>query len=62
MSSEPGQYVDPAVSRAKFEREIAEYRSFEADYRARGWFLVKAGLAGCSRCPRLEEDQPARQS
>ena len=42
MSSEPGQYVDPAVSRAKFEHEIAEYRSFEADYRARGWFLVKA--------------------
>ena len=36
------QYVDPAVSRAKFESEIADYRSLEADYRARGWFLVKA--------------------
>ena len=36
------QYVDPAVSRAKFAREIAEYRSLEADYCARGWFLVKA--------------------
>ena len=37
-----GQYVDPAVSRAKFDREIADYSSLEADYRARGWFLVKA--------------------
>ena len=36
------QYVDPAVSRTKFDREITEYRSVEADYRARGWFLVKA--------------------
>ena len=35
------QYVDPAVSQAKFAREIADYRSFEADYRARGWFMVK---------------------
>ena len=36
------QYVDPAVSRAKFDREITDFLSFEADYRARGWFLVKA--------------------
>ena len=36
------QYVDPAVSRVKFDREITDYRSMEADYRARGWFLVKA--------------------
>ena len=36
------QYVDPAVSRAKFAREITDYLSLEADYRARGWFLVKA--------------------
>ena len=36
------QYVDPAVSRTKFDREITDYLSFEADYRARGWFLVKA--------------------
>ena len=36
------QYVDPAVSRAKFDRELADYRSMEADYRARGWFLLKA--------------------
>ena len=36
------QYVDPTVSRTKFDREIAEYHSIEADYRARGWFLVNA--------------------
>ena len=36
------QYVDPTVSRAKFESEITDYLSLEADYRARGWFLVKA--------------------
>ena len=42
MVNETEQYVDPAVSRAKFECEIANYLSFEADYRARGWFLVKA--------------------
>ena len=34
------QYVDPMVSRAKFESEITDY--LEADYRARGWFLGKA--------------------
>ena len=42
MGNATGQYVDPAVSRAKFDREIAEYRILEADYRTRGWFLVKA--------------------
>ena len=36
------QYVDPAVSRAKFEREIADFRAIESDYRNRGWLLVKA--------------------
>ena len=36
------QYVDPTVSRAKFESEITDYLSLEADYRARGWFLGKA--------------------
>ena len=42
MVSVTEQYVDPAVSRAKFDREIADYISIEADYRGRGWFLVKA--------------------
>ena len=36
------QYVDPVVSRTKFDRQITEYRSMEVDYRARGWFLVEA--------------------
>ena len=42
MANAAEQYIDPAVSRAKFDREIAEYSTMEADYRARGWFLVKA--------------------
>lgn len=42
VSDTTGQYVDPEVSRIKFEREIAEYRSLEVRYRARGWFLMKA--------------------
>ena len=42
MAKATGQYVDPSVSRTKFEREIADFRAFESDYRARGWFLVKA--------------------
>ena len=37
-----GQYVDPGVSRKKFEREIAEYNALGGRYRARGWFLTKA--------------------
>jgi hypothetical protein len=36
------QVVDPQVSRAKFEREIAEYQQLESDYRRRGWLFVKA--------------------
>ena len=42
MAKAAQQYVDPTVSRTKFDREISEYLSLEADYRARGWFLVKA--------------------
>jgi hypothetical protein len=34
--------ADPALSRAKFDREIAEYRVLEGEYRRRGWFLVEA--------------------
>lgn len=36
------QVVDPAVSRAKFDREIAAYREMEATYRKRGWLLLDA--------------------
>ena len=39
--SEP-QFVDPAVSRRKFNREIAEFRSQAAEYGRRGWFLADA--------------------
>jgi hypothetical protein len=36
------QFVDPEVSRLKFERELSEYRQLEHDYRRRGWLLIKA--------------------
>jgi hypothetical protein len=38
----PVQYADPSVSRRKFDRELAEYRSLGEEYRQRGWFLVHA--------------------
>jgi len=38
----PGQFVDSRVSRAKFDREISEYRQLEREYRRRGWLLVRA--------------------
>ena len=41
MSSE-AQYVEPQVSRAKFDREITEYRMLEREYRQRGWLLLRA--------------------
>ena len=39
--SEP-QFADPAVSRHKFDREIAEFRSHADVYRRRGWLLAEA--------------------
>ena len=36
------QHVDPEVSNAKLQRELAEYLSLEADFRKRGWFLIEA--------------------
>ena len=39
-----GQFVDEAVSRRKFEREVTRYRELEGDYRRRGWFLVEAAF------------------
>lgn len=35
-------YVDPAVSRQKFDREIAAYRALEDEHIKRGWLLLKA--------------------
>lgn len=40
--AEPEAWVDPSVSRAKFEREVEQYRALEDTYIARGWWLVKA--------------------
>ncbi len=34
--------VDPAVSRAKFDREVSRYRELEDEHIRRGWFLIKA--------------------
>ncbi|MDE5446369.1 hypothetical protein GWG65_34415 [Bradyrhizobium sp. CSA207] len=36
------QTVDPEVSRIKFAREVANYRSMESAYRNRGWLLLDA--------------------
>lgn len=36
------RHADPAVSKAKFDQEIADYRALEPEYRRRGWFLVEA--------------------
>ena len=36
------QFADPAVSRRKFDREIAEFRSQADEYRRRGWLLAEA--------------------
>lgn len=36
------QSVDPEVSRAKFNREIEDFRGLAPQYGARGWFLVEA--------------------
>jgi hypothetical protein len=38
------QFVDPDVSREKFERELEEYRNLEAEYRRRGWLLLSAAF------------------
>jgi hypothetical protein len=35
-------FVDPAVSRTKFEREVAEYRKLEDDHLRRGWWMLRA--------------------
>ena len=35
-------FVDPAVSRRKFDREIQNFRAMEGEYLRRGWILVRA--------------------
>jgi putative metal binding uncharacterized protein len=34
--------VDPRVSRAKFDREIAQYSQLESEYIRRGWWMMRA--------------------
>jgi hypothetical protein len=41
-SAAPEPLVDPAVARAKFEREVADYRRMEGEYLRRGWVMVRA--------------------
>ena len=36
------QFADPIVSRKKFGREVAEFRSQADEYRLRGWYLAQA--------------------
>lgn len=40
MASEQLVLVEPEISRTKLGREIAAWRSNEAEYRARGWLLL----------------------
>lgn len=35
-------FVDPAVSRAKFDREVAQYQAIASDRRRVGWWLLEA--------------------
>lgn len=37
-------FVDPAVSRVKFEREVADFRKFADAYQQRGIFLIEANF------------------
>lgn len=34
--------VDPAISRAKFEREISDFQKMSREYLRRGWLMVRA--------------------
>lgn len=38
------QYVDPAVSLAKFDQEVASFRDLQHEYEGRGWFLLEASF------------------
>lgn len=37
-----GTFVDPRVSRSKFDREVASYRAREEEHQRRGWWMLKA--------------------
>lgn len=38
------QFVEPAVSRTKFDSELADFHALEDEYRQRGWFLLEAAF------------------
>lgn len=40
MVTERYQFVDAELSKAKFDREVSNFRSLEAAYRERGWLLL----------------------
>lgn len=40
----PDQYVEPSVSRTKFDREVGEYRALEEEYLSRGWVMTHASF------------------
>jgi hypothetical protein len=40
--TEIAQVVDVTVSREKFDRELAQFRGLEREYRRRGWWLLEA--------------------
>lgn len=42
MTQPKGTFVDPRVSRAKFARELADYRAREEEYQRRGWWMLMA--------------------
>lgn len=52
------QFVDPGVSRRKFDREIAEFRSQAADYGRLGWFLVDAEFPSALAVLAIAKTQP----
>lgn len=44
MTAELEQFVDPAVSREKFEAEVAEVKAREDEHRRRGWWMLEAAF------------------
>lgn len=42
MPASVAQFADPAVSRAKFDAEIAAYLNLRGEYERRGWLLIEA--------------------
>jgi Predicted metal binding domain len=44
MARRMAQFVDPQVSKAKFDREVADFHASARDYRERGWILLDAAF------------------